>query len=178
MDNDALQWAWLQLQQLDFPQAQGWQRLAVLPIEAVYFRLWAVEMSKLLGLPLWRSIALPLGQALGQVKKQVRAARGQSMSFKAGQCAATTGFLVKPVLRSGVQTVIVWRWNRVGIGRGQGGSQVHKTCTDLKLTWLRERVYGERAVLFPLDVQRLFVEDQDGYTVGVRAKACSEILVS
>ena len=101
------------------------------------------------------------------------------MYFEAGQCVDATGFLVKPVLRSGVQTVIAWRWNRVAMGCGQGGSRVqepsHRSQADVAV---REGLRSERAVLLPLGVQCPVVGDQDGYAVGVRAEACSEILVS
>ena len=87
-------------------------------MEAVHFWLRAAEMTKLLGLLLWRSHVLPPVQAPGRALKQVRAARDQLMYFEAGQCVNATGFLVKPVLRSGVQTAIAWRWNRVAMGCG------------------------------------------------------------
>ena len=78
--------------------------LALLPVEAAHFRLRAAEMTKLLGrrLLLWRSHVLPPLQAPGRALKQVRAAREQLRCFEAGQCVEATGFLVKPVLRSGV----------------------------------------------------------------------------
>ena len=83
-------------------------------------------MTELLRLPLWRSHVLLPVQAPWQALKRVRAARKQLMYFEAGQCVDTTGFLVKPALRSGVQAAIALRWNQVAMGCGQGGSCVQE----------------------------------------------------
>ena len=118
-------------------------------------------------------------QAPGRALKQVRAAWEQMMDFEACHCVDATGFLVKPVLRSGVQIAIAWRWNWVAMGCGQGGSRVqepsHRSQADVAV---REGLRSERAVLLPLDVQCPVEGDQDGYVVGARAEACSEIFVS
>ena len=86
---------------------------------------------------------------------------------------------MKPVLRSGVQTAIAWRWNQVAMGCGQGSSRVqeppHRSQAGVAV---REGLRSERAVLLPLDVECPVVGDQDGYAVGVLAEAYSEILVS
>ena len=166
------------LRRLDFPQAQGWWELAVLPIETVHSWLRAAEMTKLLGLLLWGSDVLPPVQAPGRALKQARAAREQLMYFEAGQCVDATGFLVKHVLRSGVQTAITWRWNQVAMGCRQGGSRVHKPSHQSQAcVAVREGLRSELAVLPPLDVQCPLKGAQDGYAVGVLAEAYSEILV-
>ena len=93
------------------------------------------------------------------------------MYFEAGQCVDVTGFLVKPVLRSGVLTAIAWRWNQVAMGCGQGGSGVqepsHRSQAGVAV---QEGLRSERAVLLPLDVQCLAVGDQDGYAGGALQK--------
>ena len=119
----------------------------------------------------------PHVQASGLALKQVRALWEQLMYFEAGQCVDATEFLVKPVLRSGVQTAIAWRWNRIAMGCGQGGGRVqepsHLSQADVAV---REGLRSERAGLLPLNVH--LVGDQDGYALGVRAEACLTFLVS
>ena len=65
------------------------------------------------------------------------------------------------------------------MGCGHGGGRVqepsHRSQADMAV---REGLRSERAVLLPLDMQCPVVGDQDGYVMGVRAEACSEILVS
>ena len=100
------------------------------------------------------------------------------MYFEAGQCVDATGFLVKPVLRSGVQTAIAWRWNQVDMGCGQGGSLVqepsHRSQAGVAV---REGLRSERAALLPLDVQCPVIGDQDGYAVGARRSIPGDSLV-
>ena len=65
------------------------------------------------------------------------------------------------------------------MGYGHGGSGVqqpsHRSQADMAV---KEGLRSERAVLLPLDAQCPVVGDQDGYAVGIRAEACSEIIES
>ena len=133
VDNDTLQWEWVRLRQLDhawFFTGAGLARLRlvvlVLPIEAVHFRVWAAEMSKLLGLPIWQY---------------------RSHIFPPVQASVRLMVLVKPAFRSGLQTASVWGLLRVAIGLARSVVTETNLCPDPKLTWLRERVCGVSVLL-------------------------------